>query len=126
MFLNNLFRISYIKVATLLIRIKWSSWNPWAIGAYNMAWSKYIQTPMYEGRTELNRHFAIKQSNYKGDFAFEAFVSNGEFAFFYNKRTWIDRIRLAVAPFSFGDKFRIPWWRIYWWFYGVEEGTTGH
>jgi len=119
--LNEYFWKIYKWLAILFIRIKWSAWNPWAIGAMNMAWSKYVETPMYEGRVEVDREFAINQPNYKGDFAYETFLEYKEFDFFYGQRTLADRIRLLVAPFSFGDRFRLPWWRIRWWWFGIDE-----
>jgi|WetSurSiteA1Bulk_404760.scaffolds.fasta_scaffold02404_7 hypothetical protein len=119
--LQDVFWKAYRRCAILLIHIKWSAWNPWAVGAMNLAWSKYVKTPMYEGRVEVDREFATNQPNYKGNFPFEAFINYKEFDFFYKQRTWLDRIRLFVAPFSFGDRFRIPLWRMWLWWFGIDE-----
>lgn len=105
----------------IYIKIRWSCWNPWALGRMNLAWSKYAATPMYEARRELDREFAKNIPNYKGDFSYEAFLEYHEFDFFYSQRTLFDRVRLFFAPFSFSNKFRMPTWRIRWWWYGIDE-----
>ena len=103
------------------IHLKWSCWNPWAIGAMNLAWSKYAKTPMYEERSKLDREFKINDYNYDREYAFDAFIENEEFDFFYNQATFSERIRLILAPFSFGSRFRMPFWRIKFWILGVDE-----
>jgi len=110
--------------AKTYIRIKWSTWNPWSIGRLNLAWGKYLVTPMYAARAELDHQLQINQANYEGDYPYEAFMNNHEFDFFYKKRTLSDRARLFFAPFSFGNRFRMPIWRIKWWWYGIDENNV--
>ncbi len=88
----------------ILLKIKWSPWNPWCLGRTNLAWAKYAQTSTYEGRKQLEKDSPV----YFKDFAYNAFVDNCEIRYFINRFTLKDKIKLFFAPFSFGDKFRMP------------------
>lgn len=70
----------------------------------NLAWSKYIKTPMYEGRKELEKAHPVDFR----DFAYKSFVENHEISHFIANFTKKDRIKLLFAPFSFGNNFRMP------------------
>lgn len=95
-------KINYCRV--ILIKIKWSPWNPWCLGTMNLAWKKYTETPMYEGRKELEKNHPIDFE----DFAYKAFIDNYEIKHFISTFTWKEKIKLLLAPFSFGSRFRMP------------------
>lgn len=99
-------KISYYRL--ILSKIKWSPWNPWCLGRMNLAWTKYTQTSMYEGRKQLEKN---SPNSFK-DFAYRAFVDNYEIKHFVSTFTSKDKIKLLLTPFSFGHKFRMPLWRI--------------
>ena len=87
-------KISYYRL--ILLRIKWSPWNPWCLGRMNLAWTKYMHTTMYEGRKQLEKN---SPSNFK-DYAYKAFIDNYEIKYFISTFTSKDKIRLFLAPFS--------------------------
>lgn len=88
----------------ILLKIRWSPWNPWCLGRMNLAWTKYTQTTLYKSRKKLEE----EQPNSFGDFAHKAFVDNYEIKHFVSTFTLKDKIKLFLAPFSFGAKFRMP------------------
>jgi hypothetical protein len=92
----------------ILLKIYWNPWNPWCVGRMNLAWRKYMETPMYEGRKELEKahpdHFT--------DYTRRAFVDNHEIKHFMSNFTKKDKIKLFFAPFSFGSTFRMPFWKV--------------
>jgi hypothetical protein len=67
-----------------------------------------METPMYEGRKELEKahpdHFT--------DYTRRAFVDNHEIKHFMSNFTKKDKIKLFFAPFSFGSTFRMPFWKV--------------
>lgn len=91
----------------VLIKIKWSPWNPWCLAKLNLAWRKYTQTPMYESRKALEERFPL---DFK-DFAYNSFIVNGEVFFFIKKITWKEKILIFFMPFSFGNRFKMPLYR---------------
>ena len=95
-------KISYYRL--ILLKIKWCPWNPWCLGRMNLAWTKYTQTTMYEGRKQLEKDLP---GTFK-DFAYKAFIDNYEIKHFISTFTSKDKIKLLLAPFSFGAKFRMP------------------
>jgi hypothetical protein len=88
----------------ILVKIKWSPWNPWCLGRMNLAWKKYTETSMYKSRKELEK---VSPVNFR-DFAYKAFVDNYEIKHFMARFTRKEKIKLFLAPFSFGAKFRMP------------------
>jgi hypothetical protein len=74
----------------------------------NLAWSKYTQTSTYEGRKQLEKDNPV----YFKDFAYNSFVDDYEIRYFIKRFTLKDKIRLFFAPFSFGNMFRMPFWKL--------------
>ena len=74
----------------------------------NLAWTKYTQTSTYECRKQLEKDNPV----YLKDFAYKAFHDDYEIRYFMAKFTKKEKIRLFFAPFSFGNKFRMPLWRV--------------
>jgi len=110
--------------ATLLawhiyLSVKWSPWNPWAVARLNMAWTKYIQTPVYEDRlkvpTEL--HTDRKSENY----AEQAYIMNTEAMLFMSLFTRKERLKILFTPFSCGNRNKMPFYIISNWIFGGEE-----
>lgn len=97
-------RIIGIKLVKLCVMIKWNPWNPWCIGVMNLAWEKYTQTSMYEGRKELERSDPV----HFRDFAYRSFIDNYEIKHFVTRFTTMDKIKLVLMPFSFGNTFQMP------------------
>ena len=98
-------RLIWLKVVYVYHKIKWSPWNPWCLGRMNLAWVKYTQTSMYEGRKQLERDLPV---SFK-DFAHKSFIESTEIIHFINSFTKRDKIRLLFTPFSFGTKFQMPY-----------------
>lgn len=95
----------YYHVRILGKKLKWSPWSPWSVAMLNLAWSKYIETPMYEGRKELE-----KEGPKFKNFAQIAFAD--DITFFVSKFTKKDWLKVIFLPFSCGDVFRIPFWKL--------------
>lgn len=108
-------KISYYRL--ILLKIKWSPWNPWCLGKMNLAWTKYTQTSMYEGRKQLEKDNPV---NFK-DFAYKSFIENYEIKHFMNCFTKKEKIKLFFAPFSFGNSFKMPFWKLEGRIFGFEE-----
>ena len=90
------------------LRLKWASFNPWAVALFNQAWNHYTKTTMYEERTKLDKELKkLYGSSYQGDFACEAFIQNYEFEFFLKRLTFKEKIKAYLLPFSCGDRFKI-------------------
>jgi hypothetical protein len=110
----------YLRQAALYVyySIKWSSWNPWAIGRLNMAWNKYVSTPMYEERLKVSKclHTDKNFENY----AEQSFVTNCETKLFMSLLTRKEKLRVLLVPFSCGNKYRMPFYRISNWILGVK------
>lgn len=100
----SIFRLFLLKMAIFHLKVKWSPWNPWCLGRMNLAWRKYTQTSMYEGRKELEKEHPV---NFR-DFAYKSYVENGEIKHFMANFTKKERIRLFFTPFSFGNNFTMP------------------
>lgn len=98
----------------ILLKIKWSPWNPWCLGRMNLAWTKYTQTPMYEGRKQLEKE---QPSTFK-DFSYKAFYENHEINYFISCFSKKEKIKLFLAPFSFGRRFRAPFYKLEDWVFG--------
>lgn len=96
----------YYHIKILVKKIKWSPWSPWSVAALNTAWNEYVKTPMYDGRKKLE----LEGPQFK-NFAFTAFA--GDITFFVSKFTKKDWLKIIFIPFSCGDAFRIPFWRVY-------------
>jgi hypothetical protein len=90
------------------LKIRWSPWNPWCLGRMNLAWTKYTETPMYEGRKQLEKDHPV---DFK-DFAYKSFINNYEIKHFMASFTKKDKIRLLFAPFSFGSAFQMPFQKL--------------
>ena len=99
-------KVSYYQL--ILLKIKWTPWNPWCLGRMNLAWTKYIQTSMYEGRKQLEEGHP---SDFK-DFAYNSFIENYEIGYFISCFSKKEKIRLFFCPFSFGGRFRMPLWKL--------------
>lgn len=99
-------KIRYFQL--ILLKIKWSPWNPWCLGRMNLAWAKYTQTSMYKDRKQLEKD----HPNCFEDFAYKSFIDNYEVKHFINRFTKKDRIRLFFTPFSCGNQFRMPFWKL--------------
>jgi hypothetical protein len=101
------------------LSIKWSPWNPWAVARINMAWTKYVQTAMYEERLEVPREFHTnrKFENY----AEQAYVTNVEAMFFISMFTRKEKLKVLFTPFSCGNRNRMPFYLISNWIFGGEE-----
>ena len=108
-------KISYCQL--ILLRIKWSPWNPWCLGRMNLAWTKYTQTPTYEGRKQLEKD----NPTYFKNFAYNSFVDDYEIRYFINRFTKKEKIKLFFAPFSFGNNFRMPFRKLEDRIFGFEE-----
>ena len=98
------------------LSIQWSPWNPWTIARLNLAWQNYIKTTMYEDRLKVPKilHTDEKFDNY----AEQAFVDNSEAMFFISRFTREERIKTWITPFSCGDKYRMPFYKISYWLLG--------
>lgn len=92
----------------ILLKIKWNPWNPWCLGKMNLAWTKYTRTSMYEDRKQLEKG---NPTDFK-DFAYNSFIENYEVKHFVNCFTKKEKIKLFFAPFSFGNNFRMPFWKL--------------
>jgi len=99
-------KVSYYRL--ILLKIRWSPWNPWCLGRMNLAWIKYTQTTLYKDRKKLEKEQPVSFS----DYAHKAFIDNYEIEHFVAIFTSKDKIKLFLAPFSFGSKFRMPFRRL--------------
>ena len=99
-------KISYYRL--ILLKIKWSPWNPWCLGKMNLAWTKYTQTSTYEGRKRLEKD----NPAYFKNFAYNSFRDDYEIRYFIDRFTLKEKIRLFFAPFSFGGQFKMPFWKL--------------
>jgi len=99
-------KVSYYRL--ILIKIKWNPWNPWCLGRMNLSWTKYTQTDTYKARMGLEKDYP----NRFKDFTYKSFVNNHELEYFILQFTPKDKIKLFFMPFSFGDQFRMPFWKI--------------
>lgn len=110
-----IFKIRYF-LMVVKYYAKWYPFNPWGIARMNLAWTKYTETPMYEERKKIDFTMNPKYS----DFAEEAFFEYGEMRLFDRLFTKKERFRVIFAPFSCGDKFKMPFWRVKCWIFGVK------
>lgn len=114
-------KLIFLKVYLLFVWIwyqfKWGAWTPWGIARLNLTWSKYINTVMYEERKKLN----FPHDPEYEDFAEQAFVEEGEMMLFNRLFSTKDHLRVIFAPFSCGNKYQYPLWRIFYWIFGVES-----
>jgi len=107
-----------LKCAAAYLKIKWSAWNPWAVARLNIVWNRYTGTEMYKARKEID--FMPPNGDYE-DFAEQAFYEYNEAEMFIGNYTFKEKLKIIFCPFSCGDKYRLPWWRITNWILGVDE-----
>jgi len=98
-------------VGYLQVVLKWHPWSPWSVAKLNIAWKHYTKTVLYEERVKLNHLFGNDQP----DFATKSFVDNKDYRFFLKQVTKKEWLKIIFCPFSCGDKFQMPFWRIKEW-----------
>ena len=103
----------------IYLLVKWSPWNPWAVARLNMAWSKYIQTTMYEDRLKVPK-ILHTDKNFE-NYAEQAYVTNTEAMFFMSMFTRKERLKVLFIPFSCGNRNRMPFYLISDWIFGGKE-----
>jgi hypothetical protein len=94
-------------VGFIHITLRWHPWSPWTIAKLNMAWNHYIKTSMYEGRVKFDRE--IKGD---GSFPLKTFVEQREYSFFLKQVTKKEWLKIIFFPFSCGEQFQMPFWKI--------------
>jgi len=92
-------------------KIKWHPWNPWSIARLNLALGKYMETTMYRDRVVAFGH----------DWAIDAYKEYGEARFFSSILTRKDRMKQIFTPFSCGNYYKLPWWKLEAWIFGVNK-----
>jgi len=103
------------KLTKLYVIIKWNPWNPWCLGVMNLAWQKYTKTSMYKERKELEASYPVDFY----DFAYRAYINNCEIQYFAAHFTTMDKIKILLMPFSFGNTFQMPFQRLGYRIFGV-------
>lgn len=98
--------------------IIWNEWSPWAIARVNLAWQKYTETPMYAERKKID---FMRVSPDCEDYAEQAFLDNKEAFYFIKKLSWKDKLKILLMPFSCGDHYKLPFYKIWLWWYGIKE-----
>lgn len=100
---KHILKLIYYKTALFFIsryyQMKWSLRNPWCIARANIAYSKYMDTIMYEERIKI----------FDEKFAFITFVENKEILYFIRKFTLKDKIKMYLTPFSCTGRYKICW-----------------
>ncbi len=95
----------------IYVEAKWSPWNPWMVARLNLARNRYLETTMYRDRAvEFGDEWAMKH-----------YEDNTEALFFVSRLTLREKLKSIFVPFSCGDYYRMPWWQIRFWLFGVEE-----
>jgi hypothetical protein len=73
---------------------------------------------MYAERKKLREFHTNRKYE---DYAEQAYMEHEESFLFLNRFTFGDKLRVAAAPFSCGNKYRMPIWQIENWILGVEN-----
>ncbi len=117
--------VIFLKVAVPIFKvyckIKWSPWNPWAVAMLNLTWNHYRKSDLYKYRKEVDREMMVANGSvYKGDLMYDMFIQGNEVMHFKNKITRGERAKMILMPFSCGNRFNLPVWRISNWIFGAK------
>ncbi len=83
---------------TIWFNLKWSPRSPWCVARLNMAWNKYIATPMYSERVET----------FGEDWAEQHYQEKMETSLFVSLFTMREKLKVFFLPYSCGDKYKSP------------------